>query len=101
MNVVKGCSSSKNVLTFIILNSSFIILASSCSLQKQISRSATKYLLEDSALLTAHAGISIYEPASNKYWYNFQGDRYFIPASNIKLPTCYAAMKYLGDSLVG
>jgi D-alanyl-D-alanine carboxypeptidase/D-alanyl-D-alanine-endopeptidase (penicillin-binding protein 4) len=29
------------------------------------------------------------------------GDKYFVPAVNTKLPTCYAAMKYLGDSLVG
>src|SRR6185436_3734133 len=36
-----------------------------------------------------------------KYWYNYQGDKYFVPTSNTKLPTCYAAMKYLGDSLVG
>ena len=43
---------------------------------------------------------SIYEPATNKYWYNFQADKYFVPASNTKLPTCYAAMKYLGDSLI-
>ncbi len=33
--------------------------------------------------------------------YNYQGDKYFVPASNTKIPTCYAAMKYLGDSLVG
>ena len=38
---------------------------------------------------------------SGKYWYNYQGDKYFVPASNTKIPTCYAAMKYLGDSLVG
>ncbi|MGH2564222.1 MAG: D-alanyl-D-alanine carboxypeptidase, partial [Ginsengibacter sp.] len=43
----------------------------------------------------------MYEPAANKYWYNYQGDKYFTPASNTKLATCYAAMKYLGDSLTG
>ena len=53
------------------------------------------------ALQTAHIGISIFDPAANKYLYNYQGDKYFVPASNIKIPTCYAAMKYLGDSLVG
>ncbi|MCX6315867.1 MAG: D-alanyl-D-alanine carboxypeptidase [Bacteroidetes bacterium] len=53
------------------------------------------------ALKAAHVGISIFEPATNSYWYNYQGDKYFVPASNTKIPTCYAAMKYLGDSLVG
>ena len=40
-------------------------------------------------------------PQFKKYLYNYQGDKYFVPASNTKIPTCYAAMKYLGDSLVG
>src|SRR5258705_2715012 len=79
---------------------SFLIFAS-CSVQKQISKSANQLILKDSSLTTAHVGISIYEPAKNKYWYNYQGDHYFVPASNTKIPTCYAAMKYLGDSLVG
>ncbi len=83
---------------FIILNATFIIFLSSCSVQQKISRSA-KQVINDSSLLTAHVGISIYEPATGKYWYNYQGDTYFVPASNTKLPTCYAAMKYLGDSL--
>ena len=44
---------------------------------------------------------SIFDPAANKYLYNYHGDKYFVPASNTKIPTCYATMKYLGDSLVG
>jgi len=84
----------------LIINSSLLILAS-CSLQKQLSKSATQLVLKDSSLTTAHVGISIYEPATNKYWFNYQGDHYFVPASNTKIPTCYAAMKYLGDSLIG
>ncbi|MFI5185818.1 MAG: D-alanyl-D-alanine carboxypeptidase/D-alanyl-D-alanine-endopeptidase [Chitinophagales bacterium] len=93
----------KNILIslkqlFIIHYSLFIFV--SCSIQKQISRSA-KLILKDSTLSTAHVGVSIFEPAANKYWYNYQGDHYFVPASNTKIPTCYAAMKYLGDSLVG
>jgi D-alanyl-D-alanine carboxypeptidase/D-alanyl-D-alanine-endopeptidase (penicillin-binding protein 4) len=79
----------------------YFLLLTSCSLQKQISKSATQLVLKDSSLTTAHVGISIYEPATNKYWFNYQGDHYFVPASNTKIPTCYAAMKYLGDSLVG
>jgi serine-type D-Ala-D-Ala carboxypeptidase/endopeptidase (penicillin-binding protein 4) len=84
----------------LIINYSLLILAS-CSVQKQISKSAVHLVLQDSSLTTAHVGISIYEPATNKYWYNYQSDHYFVPASNTKIPTCYAAMKYLGDSLAG
>jgi len=50
-------------------------------------------------MLAAHVGISIFETAAGKYLYNYQADKYFVPASNTKIPTCYAAMKYLGDSL--
>lgn len=78
----------------------FLLLAS-CSVQKKITKSANKDVLNVAALQTAHVGISIYEAATNKFWYDYQGDKYFVPASNTKIPTCYAAMKYLGDSLVG
>ncbi len=74
---------------------------SSCSTNKQISKQAKTILLKDSAISSGHIGISIYEPATNKYWYNYDATKYFIPASNTKLFTLYAGMKYLGDSLVG
>ncbi|HTM92101.1 MAG TPA: D-alanyl-D-alanine carboxypeptidase, partial [Flavisolibacter sp.] len=76
-----------------------VIVLFSCTATKQIAKSARETVLKDEALQTAHVGISIYEPATGKYWYNYNGDKYFVPASNTKLPTCYAAMKYLGDSL--
>ena len=82
-----------SVLTYFIL--------SSCSVTKQLDKSAKQNVLKSEALQAAHVGISVYEPATGKYWYNYQGDKYFVPASNTKIPTCYAAMKYLGDSLVG
>jgi serine-type D-Ala-D-Ala carboxypeptidase/endopeptidase (penicillin-binding protein 4) len=77
------------------------VAVSSCSISKQINKQATKILLQDSAIATGHIGISIYEPATNKYWYNYNADKFFVPASNVKLFTLYAGMKYLGDSLVG
>jgi D-alanyl-D-alanine carboxypeptidase/D-alanyl-D-alanine-endopeptidase (penicillin-binding protein 4) len=81
----------------------FAILISVCSFSqsKKIARLAKTILLKDSAISTGHIGISIYEPATDTYWYNYNGDKYFIPASNTKLFTLYAGMKYLGDSLVG
>jgi D-alanyl-D-alanine carboxypeptidase/D-alanyl-D-alanine-endopeptidase (penicillin-binding protein 4) len=80
---------------------SAIFFFSSCSIQKQIDRSAKADVLTNKALQAAHVGLSIFDPSANKYLYNYQGDKYFVPASNTKIPTCYAAMKYLGDSLVG
>lgn len=76
-------------------------LFASCSVSKKLERSAREDVLTADVLKTAHVGISVYEPATNSYWFNYQGDKYFVPASNTKIPTCYAAMKYLGDSLVG
>ena len=70
----------------------------SCSSQRMIKRSG-KDLIESTALHSAHIGISIYDVAKSSYAYNYQGEKYFVPASNTKIPTCYAAMKYLGDSL--
>ena len=58
-------------------------------------------LLHQPGLLPAQVGISLYDPATATYKYNYQGDKYFIPASNTKLFSLYAGMKYLGDSLVG
>ncbi len=77
-----------------------LCLINSCSISKQISKQANNILLSDSAIRTGHIGISIYEPATNTYWYEHNADKYFIPASNTKLFTLYAGMKYLGDSLV-
>lgn len=92
--------SMSSTFTFCMLSFTFYIFVSSCSLQKQIARSA-RQVITDSSLRNAHVGISIYEPATGKYWYDYQGGKYFVPASNTKIPTCYAAMKYLGDSLAG
>ncbi|HMG82084.1 MAG TPA: D-alanyl-D-alanine carboxypeptidase [Ferruginibacter sp.] len=85
----------------LIINYALLIFFSSCSVSKQISHSAEKTLLNDSVINTGHIGISIYDPAANKYLYNYDAAKYFVPASNTKLFTLYAGMKYLGDSLVG
>jgi serine-type D-Ala-D-Ala carboxypeptidase/endopeptidase (penicillin-binding protein 4) len=72
-----------------------------CAPQQFIVKDAKNNLLNDQALTNAHIGISLYDPAEKKYLYNHQGEKYFVPASNMKIVTCYAAMKYLGDSLAG
>lgn len=74
---------------------------SACSPGKNAGKSARAIFLDNPELKTAHIGISIYDPSTGSYVYDYQGDHYFVPASNTKLLMCYAAMKYLGDSLEG
>jgi serine-type D-Ala-D-Ala carboxypeptidase/endopeptidase (penicillin-binding protein 4) len=82
-----------------IFHFTFLILFTSCSLQKKLSALAHSNIINTPELQQSHIGISIYEPLTNRFWYNYNGAKYFIPASNTKLFSCYAAMKYLGDSL--
>lgn len=82
----------------IILLSFLIFITGACSVHKRISRSAHN-ILSDSSLTNAHIGISIFDPALDKYLFTHQGNKYFVPASNVKIPTCYAALKYLPDSI--
>ncbi len=84
-----------------ILLIAYGIQLTACSVNKEIGKQAQKNVIGDSLLLNAHVGICVYDATDGKYLYNYQGDKYFIPASNTKIFTCYAAMKYLGDSLVG
>jgi len=79
----------------------FFVLLQACSPAHLISIQAKQDLLGQPDLQGAHVGISVYDPERRQYLYNYQGDRYFVPASNTKLFSLYAGMKYLGDSLSG
>ncbi len=82
--------------TYLVL----LIMVSSCSIQKQIGKEARQDIFSSTDFIPAHVGISIYDPSTQQYLYNYQADKFFVPASNTKLLTCYVAMKNLGDSLV-
>ncbi len=95
-----------------------LIFASACKVQKSlqqdsklkqgstvqqpitIEQQAKQTILEKPELVPAHVGISLFDSKTGKFLYNYQSDKYFIPASNTKIFTCYAAMKNLGDSIV-
>lgn len=85
----------------LLILSVFSVLVFSCSTQQRIGKNVRKNFINDSALLNAHVGVTIYDPETKKYLYDYQGAKYFVPASNTKIISCYAAMKYLGDSLPG
>ena len=80
---------------------SLVFIISSCQFSKKITRLTEKQLLSDSIISAAHIGISIYEPATDKFLFNYNAEKNFIPASNTKMFTLYAGMKYLGDSIIG
>src|SRR5688572_29938996 len=76
------------------------VITSACSTSARI-RKAAKSFYADSSLAGSDIGVSIFDPAKNRFIYNHQGNHYFVPASNVKILTCYLAMKYLGDSVTG
>ncbi|MEY2811253.1 MAG: hypothetical protein RI991_248 [Bacteroidota bacterium] len=72
---------------------------SSCSMQHAIQKKANQFILKDEALAQAHVGIALHDPSSNKYVYQHQSNKLFVPASNVKIVTTYAALKYLPEFL--
>ncbi|NDA60649.1 MAG: hypothetical protein EBX50_01280, partial [Chitinophagia bacterium] len=79
---------------------SILVFLNACSLPHSIQQTAKQQLLSQPELQSAHVGIAVMDAATGIYLYNYQSNKYFIPASNTKLYTCFAAMKYLGDSLI-
>ena len=83
-----------------IIGSLLLLLLASCSTQKQIDKQASRLLYNSDALKSAHVGISVYNDSSKTYLYNYQGNKFFIPASTTKLFTLFAGLTYLPDSLL-
>ncbi len=81
------------MLAFVLLNA--------CSNTRRINSNAHTLLVNDTAISKGFVGISIYDPNNSKFLYRYNANHYFVPASNTKLFTLYAGLKYLGDSLVG
>ncbi|RYY61453.1 MAG: hypothetical protein EOO05_06390 [Chitinophagaceae bacterium] len=76
------------------------LVLSSCSSTGRLGGPSQSLLLS-APLAAAHTGIVVADANTGRQLFNYQGDKYFIPASNTKIVSCYAAMKYLGDSLPG
>jgi len=82
------------------MNKLFLLLTSfaffsSCSMQHTIQKKANQYLIKDEALAQAHVGIALHDPSRNKFVYQHQANKLFVPASNVKIVATYAALKYL------
>jgi len=98
----------KLLLHLIIMRNSFtyiyafllLLFLASCGMPATIRRTAQRQLITHPSLQPAHVGISVVDAGTGQYLFNYQADKYFIPASNTKLFTCMAALQTLGDSLV-
>ncbi|HEY4205511.1 MAG TPA: D-alanyl-D-alanine carboxypeptidase [Puia sp.] len=84
-------------LSFLLL---IAVFGEACSPTKFIKSSAEAEFTQP-GLVSGQVGICIYDPAQSTYLYEQQSNKYFIPASNTKLFSLFAGLKYLGDSLVG
>ena len=78
----------------------WLLLLTSCSVEKQLNRQAKNLLINTPELQSAHVGICIFDDSAKTYLYNYQSDKFFIPSSNTKLFTLFAGLTYLPDSLV-
>lgn len=77
------------------------LLVMSCTTGQHLRTQPSIALASDTVFARAHLGISVYDPAAGKFIYSYQDDKYFVPASNTKIMSCYAGMKYLDSILVG
>jgi D-alanyl-D-alanine carboxypeptidase/D-alanyl-D-alanine-endopeptidase (penicillin-binding protein 4) len=91
---------SKSILLALFIGTGFFSILS-CSVHRKAVGHGQDSLLGTGDWQSAHVGISVFDETANARLFDYQGDKYFVPASNTKLFSCYAAMKYLGDSILG
>src|SRR4029077_3290669 len=58
-----------------------------------------KELQETETQLHEHVGFYLYDIASEKIKFDYNGSKYFTPASNTKIFTLYTSLRLLGDSI--
>ena len=81
-------------IVFVAIALAFLV---SCS---PISRGRlTKVFNETEQRFNDHTGFVLYDIEKGQTVYDFNGSRYFTPASNTKIFTLYAGLKILGDSV--
>ncbi|MCG9970219.1 D-alanyl-D-alanine carboxypeptidase/D-alanyl-D-alanine-endopeptidase [Christiangramia crocea] len=74
-------------------------ILSSCSALKKTNKEIESVFRSSQVFKKSFAGLAVYDPEKNKMLYEYNSDKYFTPASNIKLFTFYTGLKILGDSV--
>lgn len=87
---------------FILLLILFVLFSGSCASPRYAGRTGIPGRFLDSPSISgSHVGIALYDQESGEYLYQYNSDKYFVPASNTKLATLYAGLKYLGTGIPG
>lgn len=79
----------------------FVFLMSSCSGNRQLLKTVNRDITSSKVFENGFTGLAVYDPAAQKWIYEYNSEKYFIPASNTKLFTFYTGLKILGDSVPG
>lgn len=90
----------KNELKNALIILFFLVLISSCRVQKNKKDPSYTSILENSTIFQQHyLGFMLYDPEEDVILHEINSDKYFIPASNTKLFTLYTALRVLQDSV--
>ena len=77
-----------------------IVIASGCQSIRMAQNKQRVKKSFDQTLLSKHfTGFALYDPEAKEWLYKHNSDKYFTPASNVKILSLYAGTKLLGDSL--
>ena len=82
---------------------SFIVLIFFVAFAGKISAQKTEIeqKLQSSIYKNMHVGFMLYDVETKKELVNFNGEKYFLPASNTKIFTLYSVLKNMNDSIPG
>ncbi|WP_291865221.1 D-alanyl-D-alanine carboxypeptidase [Maribacter sp.] len=83
----------------ILILTSFIILFFSCGGIKMNYSKVTKAILDSNLRKNQFTGLLVIDPSTKDTLYNYNGSKYFTPASNTKIFTLYSALKVLPKNI--
>lgn len=75
------------------------LLFGACSLERRLSSSLDQNFKQSKILNGHHVGFVLFDPVERKTVFEKDADKYFVPASNVKLLTFFTTLKMLGDSV--